>query len=92
MPSVAASATTGTKLKPGELLRKLESLDIDEGIRIESGKRGRKDKLFVNRRPSGTFVVQHDDNTDDFGYFESARQVIAMLKREKKNSYAAYAY
>lgn len=88
MPTTAA----GIKLGRRELLSKLESLDIDEGVRIEScrGGGGKKKKLFVNRRPSGTFVMQHGDS-DDFDYFDNVGQVVDRLGREMK-SYAAYAY
>ena len=41
------------KLK--ELKLKLSTLDSDEGIRIESG---RGTKIFLNRRPSDSYVVE----------------------------------
>jgi hypothetical protein len=76
----------GTRVKQGELLEKLESLDIDEGIRIESG----GDKIFVNKSPSGTFVMQFGDS-EDFRYPDSAEQV-AKLVRTTFQKYEAWAY
>jgi hypothetical protein len=58
-----------------ELTDKIAALDIDEGIRIEYA----NDKIFVNRNAGGIFVVQFDDS-DDFRYFDSARQVSNFVK------------
>lgn len=74
----------GTKVNPGDLAKKLESLDIDEGIRIESG----KNKVFVNRSPSGTFVIQ---SADEFHYIGTAAQVTRFVRSTFKN-YSAWAY
>jgi hypothetical protein len=74
----------GTKVNPGDLAKKLESLDIDEGIRIESGGK----KLFVNRSPSGTFVIQ---SGNEFHYLETATQVTRFIRSTFKN-YSAWAY
>jgi hypothetical protein len=63
----------GTKVKASELVEKLESLDIDEGVRIESGRR----KMFVNRRPSGIYVAQLDS---DFCYLQTASQVTKLVR------------
>ena len=77
----------GTQVRPGDLAKKLESLDIDEGIRIESG----KNKLFVNKSPSGTFVVQFG-NSDDFRYLDSARQVVYLAKKSLGKGIIAWIY
>lgn len=65
----------GTKIKLSELIDKLKVLDIDEGIRIELG----DDKLFINKNAGGTFVIQFD-NSNDFKYLDSARQVFNLVK------------
>ena len=51
------------KVKTRNLTRKLLSLDIDEGLRIESSVRGIR--LFINKSASGTFVLQLCNNKDD---------------------------
>lgn len=75
----------GTRIKTGELAGRLAALDIDEGIRIE--KTG--SKLFVNRNASGVFVVQFGT---DFQYFDSAKQVISMVKSKFGGRCTAWAY
>lgn len=62
----------GTKVKASELVEKLESLDIDEGVRIESGRR----KMFVNKRASGIYVAQLGS---DFCYLQTASQVTKLV-------------
>lgn len=92
MRSFAAS-TAGAKLGPRQLLRKLESLDIDEGVRVESkqGSGRKKKKLFVNRRPSGTFVIQLDDS-QEFMYFDSARRVVDFIRDSMGKEATAWLY
>lgn len=48
-----------------KLSHKLLTLDIDEGIRIESIK-NRKKKMYINKRTSGCFVLEiiNSDSTD----------------------------
>lgn len=76
----------GTKIRHDQLRAQLESLDIDEGVRIEStlarGKDGREggNKIFINRDPSGAFVVQYG-SSDDFKYLDSARQVMRLVNK-----------
>jgi hypothetical protein len=77
----------GTRVRTSELAKRLESLDIDEGVRIHSG--GRAQKMFVNRRASGGFVVQLGDSS--FYYLSTAGQV-AKLARETFRTYSAWAY
>lgn len=76
----------GTRVKQGELLERLESLDIDEGIRIESG----RNKAFINKSPSGTYVVQFGDS-EDFRYIDSAEQMAKLVKATFRK-YEAWAY
>jgi hypothetical protein len=57
-----------------QLVKKLDSLDIDEGIRIESGSK----KMFISRSLSGTFLVQLDSK--ELRYLDSAQQVFKLAK------------
>jgi len=65
----------GTKIRPNELYSKLREMDIDDGIRIVHA----GSKLFVNKSPSDTFVIQVGDS-DEFKYLDSARQVVSFIK------------
>ena len=50
-----------------KLSHKLLTLDIDEGIRIESTKnRKKKKRMYINKRTSGCFVLEitNPDSTD----------------------------
>jgi hypothetical protein len=75
----------GTRIKTGELANKLAALDIDEGIRIETG----VDKMFVNRNASGVFVVQ---SGTEFQYVDSAKQVVKVIKSKFGSKYSLWAY
>jgi hypothetical protein len=69
------------------LAKKLQTLDIDEGLRIEeSTVRVKKIKIFVNKNASGIFVVQlvvndkyHNGGNDNIKYFDSAEQVVEYV-------------
>jgi len=55
----------GKKIKIKDFVSHLKSLDLDEGIRIEGSRR--KGKIFVNKNPSGAYVLQQvgiDGNRD----------------------------
>jgi hypothetical protein len=70
-----------------ELAERLAALDIDEGIRVEhSGS-----KIFINKNSSGTFVVQFDDSSD-FRYLRSARQVVSLVNSTLGKKCAAWIY
>jgi hypothetical protein len=77
----------GHRIKPGEVISKLSSLDIDEGMRFGLGGK----KIFVNKNPSGAFVAQLGDSKD-FYYFESAKQVILLVEAELGRKAAAWIY
>jgi hypothetical protein len=74
----------GIRLKQGEVVQTLSSLDVDEGVRVE----GKGGKMFVNRSASGTFVVQVGK---EFHYLDSAAQVM-KLAAETLGKYSAWAY
>lgn len=79
----------GTRVKVGELAGRLAALDIDEGVRIERASGGIK--MFINRSPSGVFIVQFDDSKD-FQYLASAKQVTALVRAKFGNRFVAWIY
>lgn len=79
----------GTRVKAGELASRLAALDIDEGVRIERASGGIK--MFINRSPSGVFIVQFDDSKD-FQYLASAKQVAALVRAKFGSRFVAWIY
>ncbi len=86
-----------TKIKTRNLTSKLLSLDIDEGLRIESAVQGIR--LFINKSASGTFVLQLCNNKDDkenrnnnFVYFDSAEEVIKLIKMKFGRNFSVWSY
>ena len=88
--------------KAKRLAKKLQTLDIDEGLRIEeSSVQGKK--MFVNKNASGIFVVQlvvNNNNqkssgsyyNDDIKYFDSAEQVIAFVNSRFESRFTVIQY
>ena len=73
------------QIKERDLLKRLASLDLDEGIRIEG--QSQAPRFFVNRNASGNFVVQFVDNMDSLNnsshniqYFYSTADVLKFVK------------
>jgi hypothetical protein len=79
----------GARVKAGELAGRLAALDIDEGVRIERASGGIK--MFINRSPSGVFIVQFDDSKD-FQYLASAKQVAALVRAKFGSRFVAWIY
>lgn len=77
----------GAKIRQGDLEKVLSSLDLDEGVRIEST--GKKEKMFVNKSASGVFVVQVGN---EFYYLDSTSQVAKLVEKVFGKKYEAYAY
>ena len=88
------------KDKVERLAKKLQALDIDEGIRIQ-GSAIQGKKIFVNKNASGIFVVQvavnnhkssaiYDNN--DIKYFDSAGQVIELLNSQFDSIFTVIEY
>jgi hypothetical protein len=75
----------GNRIKPSELVEKLATLDVDEGIRIESAGR----QMFVNKNASGVFVLQFGS---EFLYLDSAKQVLSAIKSKFRAKYTVWAY
>ena len=82
------------------LAKKLQTLDIDEGIRIQ-GSAIQGKKIFVNKNASGIFVVQvavnnqkssaiYDNN--DIKYFDSAEQVIELVNSQFDSIFTVIEY
>jgi hypothetical protein len=85
------------KVKTRNLTSKLLSLDIDEGLRIESSVH--HIRLFINKSASGTFVLQLCNNKDDkenrnnnFVYFDSAEEVIKLIKMKFGRNFSVWSY
>ncbi len=88
------------KDKVERLAKKLQALDIDEGIRIQ-GSAIQGKKIFVNKNASGIFVVQvavnnqkssaiYDNN--DIKYFDSAGQVIELVNSQFDSIFTVIEY
>jgi hypothetical protein len=85
--------------KSKQLARKLLTMDIDEGIRIESSIQ--RKRIFVNKNASDVFVVQlvvnnnknsSDYNNNDIRYFDSAKEVIKFVNLHFQNRYTMVEY
>jgi hypothetical protein len=85
------------KVMKRNLKNKLLSLDIDEGLRLESSVLGIR--LFINKSASGTFVLQFCNNKVDkenrnnnFVYFDSAEEVIKLIKIKFGRNFSVWSY
>ena len=84
--------------KSKQLAKKLLTLDIDEGIRIESSIQLKK-RMFINKNASGVFIVQLvDDNNpshysnNDLRYFDSAEEVAEFVNMHFESHYTIAEY
>jgi hypothetical protein len=88
--------TRCSKVKTKDLIRKLLSLDIDEGLRIEN--KTHNIGLFINKNASGLFVLQlcnHKDdkeNNNNFFYFDSDEEVIKFIKNKFERNFSIWSY
>jgi hypothetical protein len=90
------------KVKTRDLLRELLSLDIDEGLRIESS--SKDTRLFINKSASATFVLQlcnnkdekeninNNNNNNNFVYFDSAEELIKYIKIKFGRNFSIWSY
>lgn len=84
--------------KEKELAKKLISLDLDEGIRIEQS--SQRVKLFINRNACGNFVAQFVDEEEknpnseinDILYFSSDIEVLEFVKSRFNNNFSISLY
>src|SRR5919199_3926948 len=84
--------------KSKQLAKKLLTLDIDEGIRIESSIQLKK-RMFINKNASGLFIVQLVDNnnssdysSNDVRYFDSAEEVTEFVNLHFQSRYTVVEY
>jgi hypothetical protein len=83
--------------RPKELQRILETLDIDEGVRIE--KSGERHKMFISKSPSGIYAIQvtsgssqkHNQDTK-IEYLDSADKVLTMIMSIFRKGASYYVY
>ena len=83
--------------KSKRLIKKLLTLDIDEGVRIECSIQ--RKKMFVNKNASGIFVVQLviknkscDYDNKDIRYFDSAEQVVEFVNLTFQSRFSIVEY
>jgi hypothetical protein len=83
--------------KEKELAKKLISLDLDEGIRIEQS--SQRVKLFINRNACGNFVAQFVDQEknpnseiNDILYFSSDIEVLEFVKSRFNKNFSISLY
>ena len=83
--------------KEKELAKKLISLDLDEGIRIEQS--SQRAKLFINRNACGNFVAQFVDQEknpnseiNDILYFSSDVEVLEFVKSRFNKNFSISLY
>lgn len=86
--------------KSNQLAKKLLTLDIDEGIRIESSIQ--RKRIFVNKNASDVFVVQlvvdsNNNNSSDYDnndvrYCDSTDEVIEFVNSHFQNRYTIVEY
>lgn len=87
----------GRNIEATSILGELKSLDIDEGIRLES--RHENKKIFINKNVTGTFTVQVTDfkgnpvmDNDGISYCSSPREVMRLARRNFKGGFSSWLY
>ena len=83
--------------KEKELAKKLVSLDLDEGIRIEQ--QSRRKKLFINRNACGNFVLEfvseeknQNSEINNIEYFSSEAEVLEFVKSKFNKNFSISIY
>ena len=84
--------------KEKDLAKKLMSLDLDEGIRIEQQTRCKK--LFINRNVCGSFVLEFVPETkkhqnpevNNIQYFSSEDEVLHFIKSRFNKNFSISIY
>lgn len=78
-----------------KLSRELLTLDIDEGIRIESTK-NRKKRMYINKRTSGCFVLEitYPDSTDmtEIRFCSDIKYIHKLIENIFGNEYSVTVY
>ena len=86
-----------SKQKNTELKMKIKTLDSDEGIKIDSG---RGTKIFLNRRPSGFYVVEivgeKNSNmghpSENIRFIQNINEIIALVEETLGKSFSVIEY
>jgi hypothetical protein len=76
-----------------KLSNTLLNLDIDEGLRIKSTKN--RNKMFINKRTSGCFVLQiyHDiTNISEFKFYRDIKPIYALIDKIFGKEYCVSLY
>jgi hypothetical protein len=78
------------KLNVKELESHLDSLDLDEGVRIDDSKK----KMFINKTNADEFVLQIkvENGNEDIYYCESASKVMRMVNATFNGKYSISIY
>lgn len=78
-----------------KLSQELLSLDIDEGIRIESNK-NIKCKMYINKRTSGYFVLEIENtnstNIKEYRFYRDIRSIHRLIDRIFGKQYSITIY
>ena len=86
-----------SKQKKTEFKMKIKNLDSDEGIKIDS-RRGTK--IFLNRRPSGFYVVEivgeNNSNmehpSENIRFIQNINEIIALVEETLGKSFSVIEY
>lgn len=78
------------KIDPKHLAFYLNSLDLDDGIRID----GLKTKMFVNKTAMGEFVLQirRENGNEAISYRKSASSVLRLINSTFKEKFSISTY
>lgn len=78
------------KINPKDMIFHLNTLDLDDGIRID----GVKKKIFVNKTDVHEFVLQiKDDNgREQISYHRSASGVMRLVNATLKEKFSVSTY
>ena len=86
-----------SKQKKTEFKMKIKTLDSDEGIKIDS-RRGTK--LFLNRRPSGSYVVEivrvknsnMEHPSENIRFIQNIDEIISLVEKTLGKSFSVIEY
>jgi len=78
------------KISPKDLEFHLNSLELDDGVKIE----GIKKKIFVNKKDAEEFVLQikEENGRESISYRRSASSVLRLVKATFKGKYTVSTY
>ena len=86
-----------SKQKKTEFKMKIKTLDSDEGIKIDSGS---GIKIFLNRRPSGSYVVEivgeknsnMEHPSENIRFIQNIEEIIALVEETLGKSFSVIEY